>query len=49
MANTFSNFFTLGLAWLGSREIKREGLPMRYILGCWVRALDLTLLISTNI
>jgi len=38
----------MGLAWLGSREVKREGLPMRYIVGYWVRSLDLYLLISTN-
>lgn len=39
MANSFSNVFTVGLAWLGFREIKREGLPMRYIMGYWVSAL----------
>jgi dihydroceramidase len=50
MANTFSNLFTVGLALLGSREVKREGLPMRYVLGYWVRALlsDLGSLISTT-
>lgn len=39
MANTFSNFFTVGLACLGSREVTRERLPMRYILGYWGVAL----------
>ena len=38
MANTFSNCFTVALALLGLREVKREALPVRYALGYWVWA-----------
>lgn len=33
LANTFSNLFTIALAWYGAKEARLQSLPMRYILG----------------
>jgi len=38
MANTFSNLFTVGLAFCGWREARLQGLPERFAVGYAVRS-----------